>query len=66
MDAAMILVLILIAGVVALLAWFETNSRRNDARKKAMSTLAQPDHLDSSKTKSQREVESHAQTRKAA
>ncbi len=65
MDAAMILVLILIAGVVALLAWFETNSRRNDARKKAMSTLAQPD-LDSSKTKSQREVESHAQTRKAA
>ena len=32
MDAASILVLILSAGVVALLVWFEVNSRRNDAR----------------------------------
>ena len=31
MDAAMILVLVLSAGVVALLVWFEINSRRNDA-----------------------------------
>jgi hypothetical protein len=31
MDAASILVLILIAGVAALLMWFELNSRRNDA-----------------------------------
>lgn len=37
MDSATILVLILCAGVVALLIWFEINSRRNDARKKAES-----------------------------
>lgn len=35
MDAASILVLILCAGVVALLVWFEVNSRRNDAREKS-------------------------------
>lgn len=64
MDAAMILVLILIAGVIALLAWFEINSRRNDARKESMSTFAPPD-LERSKTDSQREVKSHVQTRKA-
>lgn len=33
MDAASILVLILCAGVVALLVWFEVNSRRNGPRK---------------------------------
>lgn len=38
MDAAMIIVLVLVAGVVALLAWFEINSRRNDARKSSTST----------------------------
>lgn len=32
MDAASILVLVLTGGVVALLIWFEVNSRRNDAR----------------------------------
>ena len=37
MDSATILVLLLCAGVVALLVWFEINSRRNDARKKAES-----------------------------
>lgn len=31
MDSATILVLLLSAGVVALLAWFEVNSRRNEA-----------------------------------
>jgi hypothetical protein len=41
MDAAMIIVLILIAGVVALLAWFEINSRRNDAKMESNSRLAQ-------------------------
>ena len=35
MDSATILVLLLCAGVVALLIWFEINSRRNDASKKA-------------------------------
>lgn len=32
MDAASILVMILCAGVVALLVWFEVNSRRNSRR----------------------------------
>ncbi len=41
MDAAMILVLILTAGVVALLAWFEINSRRNEANKESKSALTQ-------------------------
>ena len=41
MDAAIILVLILSAGVIALLAWFEINSRRNDANERAKSTSAQ-------------------------
>lgn len=37
MDSATILVLLLCAGVVALLIWFEINSRRNEARKTAQS-----------------------------
>lgn len=64
MDASMILVLILTAGVVALLAWFEINSRRNDAHKNSTSTLAQPD-LGTLK-KNQSEVESDSQRKKAA
>lgn len=42
MDAASILVLILCAGVVALLVWFEANSRRN-GRRRAKQTLEQED-----------------------
>lgn len=41
MEPATILVLVLCAGVVALLVWFEINSRRNEARKKPTSTVAQ-------------------------
>jgi len=37
MDSATILVLVLCAGVVALLIWFEINSLRNEASKKAKS-----------------------------
>jgi hypothetical protein len=37
MDSATILVLLLCAGVVALLMWFEINSRRNEASKTAQS-----------------------------
>lgn len=36
MDAATILVIALTAGGIALLVWFEINSRRNDAKKKQM------------------------------
>lgn len=34
MEPAMIMVLVLCAGVAALLVWFEINSRRNEASKK--------------------------------
>lgn len=37
MDSATILVLVLCAGVAALLIWFEINSRRNEASKRAQS-----------------------------
>ncbi len=40
MDAATILVIVLTAGGVALLVWFEVNSRRNNARQKQMSNSA--------------------------
>jgi Tfp pilus assembly protein PilV len=41
MEPAMIMVLVLCAGVLALLAWFEINSRRNEASKKQAAKLAQ-------------------------
>ncbi len=41
MDSATILVLILCAGVMALLIWFEINSRRNEASKNAKSAGAE-------------------------
>jgi hypothetical protein len=65
MDAAMIVVLVLTAGVVALLAWFEINSRRNDARKELTSSLVEPD-LKAWKKTSQSEVESDTTRKKAA
>lgn len=34
MEPSTILVIVLIIGVMALLVWFEINSRRNDARQK--------------------------------
>lgn len=65
MDAAMILVLILIAGVVALLAWFEINSRRNAEKMESESTLAQSGP-ESVKTKSKSGDGSDTQGKKAA
>ena len=41
MEPATIMVLVLCAGVLALLVWFEINSRRNEASKKQMLTFAQ-------------------------
>lgn len=43
MDPANALVLLLCAGGVALLVWFEINSRRNEASRKQASSAAQPD-----------------------
>jgi len=37
----MIMVLVLCAGVLALLIWFEVNSRRNEAIKKKASSVGQ-------------------------
>ncbi len=41
MDPATVLVLVLCAGVIAMLAWFEINSRRNEASKKQDSSPTQ-------------------------
>jgi Tfp pilus assembly protein PilV len=41
MEPAVIMVLVLCAGVLALLVWFEINSRRNEASKKQAAKLAQ-------------------------
>jgi hypothetical protein len=57
MDAATIMVIVLTAGGVALLVWFEINSRRNEAKKKQMSGAARLG-LDTSRKKDPGNVES--------
>ncbi len=42
MSIAAVLVLVLSAGVLALVIWFETNSRRNEVRIKQPSKAAPP------------------------
>ena len=61
MDSATILVLLLCAGVVALLMWFEMNSRRNEASKTAQSVGGEM-----LKKESQTTVEPKCDKRKAA
>lgn len=65
MDSATILVLVLGAGVVALLVWFEVNSRRNDASDKQR---LDPDQfgMKSLQKEGQIKVESDTQKKKAA
>ncbi|HLZ42184.1 MAG TPA: hypothetical protein VKQ11_14540 [Candidatus Sulfotelmatobacter sp.] len=65
MDSATILVLLLGAGVVALLVWFEVNSRRNNASDKQRLT---PDQfgMKSLHKEGQIKVESETQKKKAA
>lgn len=41
MEAETIMVIVLIAGGIALLIWFEINSRRNEVKKKQMEGSAQ-------------------------
>ncbi|HYM74359.1 MAG TPA: hypothetical protein VE377_00145 [Candidatus Dormibacteraeota bacterium] len=70
MDAATIMVLVLCAGVAALLTWFEINSRRNDAREKQRST-PDPSGLEPLQTEGQIKegqikVESNTRNKKAA
>jgi hypothetical protein len=59
------LVLVLSAGGVALLVWFEINSRRNEASKKQMSTFAQSE-LGPLQKKAQSKVESEIDKTNAA
>lgn len=65
MDPATILVLVLGAGVAALLVWFEINSRRNDASKKQRSTPDQSG-LETLQKDGQIKVESNTRNKKAA
>ena len=65
MDSATILVLVLDAGVIALLAWFEINSRRNAANIESKSPVAQSGE-ETLKNRSQTEVESNIRKGKAA
>jgi hypothetical protein len=61
MDSATILVLVLCAGVVALLIWFEANSLRNEAGRKAKSSGAE-----TLPAESQTAVEAKGDKKKAA
>lgn len=65
MDAAMILVLILGAGVVALLLWFEINSRQNDARQRMKSDPVKS-HVETLTNESQPTFASKSEQKKAA
>ena len=65
MDAATIVVLVLSACVIALLAWFEANSRRNEKMRESKSSLSQSDFEMLAK-KNQSEVVTHSQSKKAA
>ncbi len=60
MDSATILVLLLCAGVVDLLMWFEINSRRNEASKTVQSAGVQ-----TLRKESQTTVEANRDKRKA-
>ena len=60
MDAATIMVIVLTTGGLALLVWFEINSRRNEAKKKQASGSARleldplrkdPDKVESEKSR---------------
>lgn len=57
MDAATIMVIVLTAGGVALLVWFEVNSRRNEAKQRQMSVGARLER-DPSRKKDPGKVES--------
>lgn len=63
MEPAVILVLLLSAGVLALLVWFEVNSRRNEARKKQ--GLSLPQSAEPPK-KTESKVQAETDDRKAA
>lgn len=65
MEPAMIMVLVLCAGVAALLVWFEINSRRNEASKK-QATKPVPSAPEPLQKESQSKTESEIEKPKAA
>ena len=65
MEPAMIMVLVLCAGVAALLVWFEINSRRNEASKKQAAKPAQS-ASELLQKESQSKAETEIETRNAA
>lgn len=65
MDPATIMVLVLSAGVLALLVWFEINSRRNEVRKKQAGNL-DPTALDASPKETESKARLETEKRKAA
>jgi hypothetical protein len=65
MEPATIMVLVLCAGVAALLVWFEINSRRNEASKKQAAMPAQS-ASESLQTEDQSKAESKIDKRNAA
>ena len=65
MDAATIMVLALCVGVVALLVWFEINSRRNEARKKQTATPSRST-FEPLRKEAQTKAESEVEKTKAA
>ncbi len=65
MDSATILVLLLCAGVVGLLIWFEINSQRNEASKQQKPDTVQS-WFQALPRENQTKVESAADKKKAA
>jgi len=65
MDPAMIMVLVLCAGVLALLTWFEVNSRRNEASNKQATTASQSS-FEPLQKESQSRADSNVEKTKAA
>ena len=65
MEPAMIMVVVLCAGVAAHLVWFEINSRRNEASKKQAATPAQS-ASELLQKESQSKAETEIETRNAA
>lgn len=65
MEPATIMVLVLCAGVAALLVWFEINSRRNEASKKQAARPAQS-ASESLQMENQSKAESKIDKRNAA
>ena len=65
MEPAMIMVLVLCAGVLALLVWFEINSRRNEASKKQAAKPAQS-AVEPLQKEAQSRAESEIEKRNAA